>query len=124
MRLGADDFGMQEAVAGTSIGGHRGGVTCIDMPPRMHRHDSLVPGGEYGLIKLWSLKSPSSDQDGAAQKNSIKSRFFHNHQITSIATDLDSSCHEGVLTGHERKTICSTQHGMVTNCFLEGLIKQ
>lgn len=67
-RLGADDFGMQEAVVGAPVGGHRGGVTCIDLPPRMYRPDSLVSGGEDGLIKLWSLKSPSSDQDGVAQK--------------------------------------------------------
>lgn len=106
-----DDFGMQDAVAGAPVGGHRGGVTCIDLPPRMYRPDSLVSGGEDGLIKLWSLKPPSSDQNGgasgAATKNSIQSRVFHNRQITSITDNFDTSDGaEGVLTGHEGKIIC------------------
>ena len=56
VRLSGDDIGMQEALAGFPVGGHRGGVTCIDLPPRMYRPDSLVSGGQDGLIKLWSLK--------------------------------------------------------------------
>lgn len=104
----ADDFGMQEAVAGAPVGGHRGGVSCIDLPPRMYRPDSLVSGGEDGLIKLWSLKSLSSDQDGGPQKGSIQSRFFNNasRPITASITDFDASDAQGVLTGHEGKIIC------------------
>ena len=85
VRPSAGEFGMQDAMAGASIGGHRGGVTCIDLPPRMYRPDSLVSGGEDGLIKLWSLKSTS--------------------QITSIR-DYDASDAKSVLTGHEGKIIC------------------
>jgi len=105
---GTNDFGMQDAMAGAPVGGHRGGVTCIDLPPRMYRPDSLVSGGEDGLIKLWSLKSgSSSDEDGgvAQNKNSIQSRFFQGGQMTSIA-DFDASDAQGVLTGHEGKIIC------------------
>ncbi|KAL9187155.1 hypothetical protein ACHAXT_010875 [Thalassiosira profunda] len=111
-RLG-DDFGMREAVSGVAIGGHRGGVTCVDLPPRMYRPDSLISGGEDGLIKLWSLKSPTSgsgDQDGGAtagKKSSIQSRFFHgSQQIGTSITDFDASDAQGVLTGHEGKIIC------------------
>mmetsp|Transcript_22117 Transcript_22117/g.39448 ORF Transcript_22117/g.39448 Transcript_22117/m.39448 type:complete len:798 (+) Transcript_22117:530-2923(+) len=115
-RLGGgslDDFGMQEAISGAAVGGHRGGVTCIDLPPRMYRPDSLVSGGEDGLIKLWSLKSSQSlssgggDEDGARVKNSGQSRFFQGRQITPIgASDFDASDAQGVLTGHEGKIIC------------------
>ncbi|KAL7552165.1 hypothetical protein ACHAWF_015388 [Thalassiosira exigua] len=108
---GADDFGLQEAVTGAPVGGHRGGVTCIDLPPRMYRPDSLVSGGEDGLIKMWSLKSSSSgsDQDGGVSKNSLQSRLFHNRQIASISTTTDfdaSDGAQGVLAGHEGKIIC------------------
>jgi len=105
---GADDFAMQDAIAGAPVGGHRGGITCIDLPPRMYRPDSLVSGGEDGLIKLWSLKSTSSSEEdgGVAQtKSSIQSRFFQGRSVTSI-TDFDASDAQGVLTGHEGKIIC------------------
>lgn len=105
VRLNADDFGVQEALAGFPVGGHIGGVTCIDLPPRMYRPDSLVSGGEDGLIKLWSLKSPSIDQDGGAQKKSNPYRIVQSHQMTSIP-DFDDSDAQAVLTGHEGKIIC------------------
>jgi len=83
--------GSGDAMAGASVGGHRGGVTCIDLPPRMYRPDSLVSGGEDGLIKLWSLKSTSPN--------------FQGPQMSSIA-DFDASDAKGVLAGHEGKIIC------------------
>jgi WD40 repeat protein len=109
IRHNADDYGLQEAVKGTSIGGHRGGVTCIDIPPRMYRPDSLLSGGEDGLIKLWSLKASTTNPDGAphSPSASIQSRFFANRQITAISTtDYDTSDAQGVLTGHEGRIIC------------------
>ncbi|KAL3810399.1 hypothetical protein ACHAXA_004175 [Cyclostephanos tholiformis] len=105
VRLYGDDSGMQETLAGFPVGGHRGGVTCIDLPPRMYRPDSLVSGGEDGLIKIWSLKTSSIDQGGGAKKKSIKSRLVQSHQMTSI-TDFDEADAQGVLTGHEGKIIC------------------
>lgn len=102
-RLNSDD--KQSALAGYSLGGHRGGVTCIDLPPRIYRPDSLVSGGEDGLIKLWSLKSPSSDQVGRAPKSTVHG-FFHGRQITTSVTDFDSSDAQVVLTGHEGKVVC------------------
>ena len=41
---------------GRALSGHRGGVTCIDVPSHIYRPESLVSGGADGLIKLWSLK--------------------------------------------------------------------
>mmetsp|Transcript_55235 Transcript_55235/g.117413 ORF Transcript_55235/g.117413 Transcript_55235/m.117413 type:complete len:714 (+) Transcript_55235:68-2209(+) len=114
---GTEDFGMQDATVGAPVGGHRGGVTCIDLPPRMYRPDSLVSGGEDGLIKLWSLKSSQTsssgggDEDGGGgatrAKSSAQSRFFQGRQITPIGVaDFDASDAQGVLTGHEGKIIC------------------
>jgi hypothetical protein len=105
-----DDHGLQDAIKGSSIGGHRGGVTCVDVPPRMYRPDALLSGGEDGLIKLWSLKSSSSSQDGRShspQNTSIQSRFFANRQVgPTIPTDYDASDTQGVFTGHEGRIIC------------------
>lgn len=110
----AEEGVLQDALAGAEVGGHRGGVTCIDLPPRMYRPDSLVSGGEDGLIKLWSLKSCLSEgaKDGgggaARGNNSVQSRFFQGRQITPIgaAADFDASEAQGVLTGHEGKIVC------------------
>ena len=109
VRQHVDDCGLQDFLKGTSIGGHRGGVTCIDVPPRMYRPDALLSGGEDGLIKLWSLKSSSSSVDGVAHNSpssSIQSRFFANRQIPAVPTDYDTSDAQGVLTGHEGRIIC------------------
>jgi WD40 repeat protein len=103
---GGDDFGMKEAVAGVAIGGHRGGVTCIDVPPAMYRPDSLISGGEDGLIKLWSLKSsPTSDQTGA-QSPQRQSRFFNSRQIVPVAPINFDVSDAQVLTGHQGRIIC------------------
>ena len=108
VRHNVDDYGLQEAIRGTSIGGHRGGVTCIDVPPRMYRPDALLSGGEDGLIKLWSLKSLSTSAGGVdhSPNASIQSRFFANRQIAAAPTDYDTSDAQGVLTGHEGRIIC------------------
>jgi WD40 repeat protein len=95
VRLKADDFEKtQEALAGFAIGGHRGGVTCMDLPPPMYRPDSLVSGGEDGLIKLWSLKSLSTTDQKITQLRQ------------SSQSDFDDQDAQGVLTGHEGKIIC------------------
>jgi len=110
VRSTADDIiAMQDSVHGFHVGGHRGGVTCIDIPPRMYRPDTLLSGGEDGLIKLWSLKNQSSqvpDKTGHVQDSSVQSRFFSNQKMTSVQGDIDSSVAQAVLTGHGGKILC------------------
>ena len=101
-----NDFGMKEAVAGVAIGGHRGGVTCIDVPPETYRPDSLLSGGGDGVIKLWSLKSSPSDQSSDLSQHRQSPRFFNNRQNAPVAPiDFDASDAQ-VLTGHQGKVIC------------------
>ena len=101
-----DDFGLKEAVAGVAIGGHRGGVTCIDVPPAMYRPDSLLSGGEDGLIKLWSLKSSSSSDQADQSPQRQSPRFFNSRQIVSAAPiDFDASDAQ-ILAGHQGRIIC------------------
>ena len=45
------------ALRGRALSGHRGGVTCIDIPSQVYRPDSLVTGGADGLIKIWALRA-------------------------------------------------------------------
>jgi hypothetical protein len=45
------------SLRGRALSGHRGGVSCIDVPSNVFRPDSIVSGGADGLIKL----SSSSD---------------------------------------------------------------
>ncbi|KAL7562277.1 hypothetical protein ACA910_014498 [Epithemia clementina (nom. ined.)] len=46
------------SLRGRALSGHRGGVSCVDVPSHVYRPDSIISGGADGLIKLWSLRSP------------------------------------------------------------------
>ena len=56
---------------GRSIGGHRGGVTCLSIPAQIYRPDSLISGGNDGLIKQWSLQHTPS---GKSRRTSMGGR--------------------------------------------------
>jgi WD40 repeat protein len=64
-RKGVTDFAagssltrLKFSLRGRALSGHRGGVSCVDVPSNVYRPDSIVSGGADGLIKLWSLRAP------------------------------------------------------------------
>jgi WD40 repeat protein len=61
------------SLRGRALSGHRGGVTCIDVPSQVYRPDSLVTGGADGLIKLWSLRAPTSSRRTTTSTSSMDS---------------------------------------------------
>jgi len=56
---------------GRALSGHRGGVSCLDVPSHIYRPDSLVTGGGDGLIKLWSLRQSTNIRRSVAKSTSV-----------------------------------------------------
>jgi WD40 repeat protein len=85
------------SLRGRALSGHRGGVTCLDVPSQVYRPDSLVTGGADGLIKLWSLRSPASGRRQSSAPQDAES----NSQQRARGGDALS-----VLTGHNGRIAC------------------
>lgn len=90
-----------ESKYGRILGGHRGGVTCMSIPPRIYRPDSLISGGNDGLIKLWSLR-PSIDRSNVRSSTGVKtSRTLFSGNTRRVGETLD------VLAGHGGRILCA-----------------
>jgi len=61
----------KHSLRGKALSGHRGGVTCIDVPSQVYRPDSLVTGGADGLIKLWALRAPSGSRRASVSSSEV-----------------------------------------------------
>jgi FOG: WD40 repeat len=88
---------------GRILGVHRSGVTCLSVPPQIYRPDSLISGGNDGLIKLWSLReqSDTSRSKVRAVGGARSSRtFFHGTTKGQENEALD------MLTGHGGRILC------------------
>jgi WD40 repeat protein len=93
------------SLRGRALAGHRGGVTCIDVPSNVYRPDSLVTGGADGLIKLWSLRALATGRRSSAMTS----------QQDTDGTGAQSRGGDAlnVFSGHSGRVICvlSAWHG-------------
>ena len=92
------------SLRGRALSGHRGGVSCIDVPSSIYRPDSIISGGADGLIKLWSLRSPGTggrrvEVDHAGQVPAGIGR-------TTPAKAAPSGDALNIMSGHGGRVLC------------------
>jgi DENN (AEX-3) domain/WD domain, G-beta repeat len=119
--VGSTDFSagssltrLKFSLRGRALSGHRGGVSCIDVPSKVYRPDSIISGGADGLIKLWNLRSPGalggrrSDFDASSPRQSPSSDATSPR--TKAIANSDALC---ILSGHGGRVLCvkSAWHG-------------
>ena len=90
------------SLRGRALSGHRGGVSCVDVPSNVYRPDSIVSGGADGLIKLWSLRAPSGS---GRTEIETTSRFLASPDSshTRAARNGDAL---SILSGHGGRILC------------------
>jgi WD40 repeat protein len=96
----------RQARKGRYLGGHRGGVTCLSVPDQIYRPDSLISGGNDGLIKHWSLqhssklfdKSRRSPMGGRTSRMLFSGRERPSKRLGQEAVN--------VLAGHGGRILC------------------
>mmetsp|Transcript_36256 Transcript_36256/g.87372 ORF Transcript_36256/g.87372 Transcript_36256/m.87372 type:complete len:2535 (+) Transcript_36256:254-7858(+) len=103
------------SLRGRALSGHRGGVTCIDVPSQVYRPDSLITGGADGLIKLWSLRAPTGvrrvtdDNEGSSGPqrgrggDALTTLEGHNGRILCVQTAWHG---DHLLSGSSDRTLC------------------
>ena len=77
---------------GFSLGCHRGGVACLSIPPKIYRPDSLISGGNDGLIKFWSLREDAlvkRDHRRATMGGSTSRTLFSRNEKASSKDTID-----------------------------------
>jgi len=94
------------ALRGRALAGHRGGVTCIDVPSHVYRPDSLVTGGADGMIKLWSLRALTTGRKSSSMVNSPQ-------DADSVGNQSRGGDALSIFTGHSGRVMCvlSAWHG-------------
>ncbi len=99
-----DSRQIAEAKIGHSLGNHRGGVTCLSVPAQTYRPDSLISGGNDGLIKLLSLRKEKSTISRRSSMGGRTSRMlFSGRESGPRRGSLDTV---DVLAGHGGRILC------------------
>ncbi len=92
----------KHSLRGRALSGHRGGVTCIDVPTQVYRPDSLVTGGADGLIKLWALRAPTGSRRTTVGGDALSTLNGHSGRILCIKTAWHG---DHLLSGGADRTI-------------------
>jgi WD40 repeat protein len=90
------------SLRGRALSGHRGGVTCIDVPSQVYRPDSLVTGGSDGLIKLWALRAPTGSRRTNPGGDALNTLSGHSGRILCLKTAWHG---DHLLSGGADRTI-------------------
>jgi WD40 repeat protein len=90
-----------KAKVGRILGVHRSGVTCLSIPPQIYRPDSLISGGNDGVIKIWSLREQSDTSRNKVRAGARNSRSFFNANTKSQENEAVD-----MLNGHGGRILC------------------
>lgn len=106
---------LKVSLRGRALSGHRGGVSCIDVPSHIYRPDTLVTGGADGFIKLWSLRSPTGRRASSDLLAGSPTPLFNTSNLAGNGSDpLSQTRIKGsrggdalsILSGHTGRVLC------------------
>ena len=94
------------SLRGRALSGHRGGVSCVDVPSHVYRPDSIISGGADGLIKLWSLRAPGSIGRRAEAEAPGRGPMNTPEDLSSRTKATRSGDAMSILAGHGGRVLC------------------
>ena len=96
------------SLRGRALSGHRGGVSCIDVPSYVYRPDSIISGGADGLIKLWSLRTSGAGRRNELDQGSMLAAASKGstESMTAKAKSSRSGDALSILSGHGGRILC------------------
>lgn len=108
---------LKVSLRGRALSGHRGGVSCIDVPSHIYRPDALVTGGADGFIKLWSLRSPTGRRTSNDMLSASPTPLFNTTGLVSGGGGNESLSQTrtkgsrggdalSILSGHTGRVLC------------------